>query len=68
VPEIFTLIQELGDVPDDEMHEVFNMGCGFCVVVADADEDAALERLGAHYPAAKRIGSATGDGGRAVRR
>ena len=68
VPEIFTLIQELGDVPDDEMHEVFNMGCGFCVVVADADEDAALERLGAHYPAAKRIGSATGDGDRVVRR
>ncbi len=36
VPAIFTLIQELGDVRDEEMHEVFNMGCGFCVVVAAA--------------------------------
>ncbi len=34
VPPIFALIQELGDVGDEEMHEVFNMGCGFCVVVA----------------------------------
>jgi phosphoribosylaminoimidazole (AIR) synthetase len=40
------------------MHEVFNMGCGFCVVVPAADEDAALDLLRAHYPAAKRIGQA----------
>ena len=45
------------------MHEVFNMGCGFCCVVAAADEDAALELLRRHYPDAKRIGRATsGDG------
>ncbi len=58
VPPIFSLIQELADVPDDEMHEVFNMGCGFCVVVAEADEAAAMERLRAHYPGARRIGRA----------
>ncbi len=58
VPPIFTLIQELADVPDDEMHEVFNMGCGFCVVVAASDENAALQRLRAHYPDAMRIGRA----------
>ena len=63
VPEIFTLIQELGDVSDEEMHEVFNMGCGFCVVVATDDEDAALGMLRAHYPEAKRIGRATADSG-----
>jgi phosphoribosylaminoimidazole (AIR) synthetase len=34
------------------------MGCGFCVVVAAADEAAALEILGAYYPEAKRIGRA----------
>ena len=33
VPPIFDLIAERGDVADEEMHEVFNMGCGFCVVV-----------------------------------
>ena len=39
VPPIFELIQERGGVSDEEMHEVFNMGCGFCVVVAAGDED-----------------------------
>jgi phosphoribosylformylglycinamidine cyclo-ligase len=63
VPAIFTLIQELGDVSDEEMHEVFNMGCGFCVVVSADDEDAALGMLRAHYPEAKRIGRATADSG-----
>jgi len=67
VPPIFTLIQGLADVPDDEMREVFNLGCGFCVVVAGEDEQAALERLRTHYPDAKRIGRATGDAGRVVR-
>jgi phosphoribosylformylglycinamidine cyclo-ligase len=67
VPEIFTLIQELGQVSDEEMHEVFNMGCGFCVVVAERDEAAALERLRGHYPNAKSIGRAIGEPGRIVR-
>ncbi len=60
VPPIFDLIQELGEVSDEEMHEVFNMGCGFCAVVAAADEDAALAQLRGHYPEAKRIGRAIG--------
>ena len=49
------------------MHEVFNMGCGFCVVVPAGDEAAALELLRAHYPAAPRIGRAV-EGPRAVHR
>ena len=60
VPPIFTLIQELAEVPDYEMHEVFNMGCGFCVVVAAPDEEEALEHLRAGYANARRIGRATG--------
>jgi phosphoribosylformylglycinamidine cyclo-ligase len=59
IPPIFGLIQELGDVDEAEMHRVFNMGCGFCCVVAAKDGDAALELLRAHYPDAKRIGTAT---------
>jgi phosphoribosylformylglycinamidine cyclo-ligase len=58
VPPVFALIQELGDVSDEEMHEVFNMGCGFCVVVAAADEEPAMKTLQAHYPGARRIGRA----------
>jgi phosphoribosylformylglycinamidine cyclo-ligase len=67
VPPVFELIQELGGVDDDEMHEVFNMGCGFCVVVAEADEAGSLEVLRAHYPDARRIGAAASSPGQ-VRR
>jgi phosphoribosylformylglycinamidine cyclo-ligase len=67
VPPIFELVQERGDVSDEEMHDVFNMGCGFCVVVPAADEGAALGILQAHYPAAARIGAAVA-GGAEVRR
>jgi len=59
VPPIFALIQERGNVADAEMSEVFNMGCGFCCVVAARDENAAVDLLRAHYPEAKRIGRAT---------
>jgi phosphoribosylformylglycinamidine cyclo-ligase len=57
-PPIFGLIQERSGTSDDEMHDVFNMGCGFCCILAAADEDAALDLLRPHYPGAKRIGSA----------
>jgi phosphoribosylformylglycinamidine cyclo-ligase len=59
VPPVFDLIAELGDVSEDEMYEVFNMGCGFCCVVAAADEAEALRVVREHYPDAKRIGRAT---------
>jgi phosphoribosylformylglycinamidine cyclo-ligase len=59
VPPVFDLIRDAGRVSEEEMHEVFNMGCGFCCVVATDDEDAALELLRAHYSAAKRIGRAS---------
>lgn len=58
VPPIFDLIQERGEVSDEEMREVFNMGCGFCVVVPAAEEGQALSLLRSHYPAARRIGCA----------
>jgi phosphoribosylformylglycinamidine cyclo-ligase len=58
VPPIFDLIQERGGVSDEEMSEVFNMGCGFCVVVPEADEAQALQLLRMPYPAAQQIGSA----------
>ncbi|MDX6606780.1 MAG: phosphoribosylformylglycinamidine cyclo-ligase [Solirubrobacterales bacterium] len=66
-PPVFSLIQELGEVGDEEMHEVFNMGCGFCVIVPAGDEPAALKMLRARYPDAKRIGRATA-GPSAIRR
>lgn len=61
VPPIFTLIQERAAVPDEQMREVFNLGCGFCVVVPPEDEEPALELLRRHYPAAQRVGRAVAD-------
>ena len=45
IPPVFGLIQALGEVPDAEMWEVFNMGCGFCAVVPAAEADAAVALL-----------------------
>jgi phosphoribosylformylglycinamidine cyclo-ligase len=59
VPPVFDLIRELGDVPEEEMYEVFNMGCGFCCVVADVDAEAAVGILGAHHRGAAVIGEVT---------
>jgi phosphoribosylformylglycinamidine cyclo-ligase len=67
VQPIFELIQERGGVADEEMHDVFNMGCGFCVVVPAPDEAAAVNMLRAHYPAARRIGRATAGERRVLR-
>jgi phosphoribosylformylglycinamidine cyclo-ligase len=61
VPPVFGLVQALGDVPDAEMWEVFNMGCGFCAVVPAAQADDAVALLGRHHPGAARIGSVTAD-------
>jgi phosphoribosylformylglycinamidine cyclo-ligase len=68
VPEVFELIAELGAVPADEMHAVFNMGCGFCCLVAAGDEQSAVDLLRRHYPGAKRIGRATDRAGVVERR
>jgi phosphoribosylformylglycinamidine cyclo-ligase len=59
VPPLFELIAERGKVGAGEMAEVFNMGCGFCCVVAAGEEQGALELLRRHYPGAERIGRAT---------
>jgi phosphoribosylformylglycinamidine cyclo-ligase len=59
VPPIFKLIQERGSVSNEEMREVFNLGCGFCCVVPSHVENDALALLKRHYPEARRIGRAT---------
>ena len=59
VPPVFGLIQELGGVSDEEMHEVFNMGLGFVAIVPGADAEAAVELIAAHHPGTRVIGSVT---------
>ncbi len=64
VPPVFGLIAELGAVSPAEMWEVFNMGCGFCVVVAADHAPRALELLGARHPGTALIGGLTDQAGR----
>jgi phosphoribosylformylglycinamidine cyclo-ligase len=68
VPDVFGLIQELGRVSDEEMHEVFNMGLGFVCVVAADDAGVATDLLAEHHPGARRIGLVTDQAGSVVRR
>jgi phosphoribosylformylglycinamidine cyclo-ligase len=58
VPPVFELIRAHSGIPDEEMHDVFNMGCGFCCIVSAEQERDALDLLRRHYPGAKRIGTA----------
>jgi phosphoribosylformylglycinamidine cyclo-ligase len=44
-PPVFTWLQKLGDVPDDEMHRVFNMGIGLVLVVSPYYAESIREQL-----------------------
>jgi phosphoribosylformylglycinamidine cyclo-ligase len=59
VPAVFEDIAERGGVEATEMHEVFNMGCGFCCVVPAADADEAVSILGRRHPGTAVIGRAS---------
>ncbi len=62
-PRIFSEIQRLGDVSDDEMRKVFNLGIGMVVVVPQEDAYRALDVLRTNDQRAVQIGEVTkGDG------
>ena len=65
VPRVFTEIQRHGEVSDDEMARVFNLGLGMVVVVPGDDVDRALGLLREAGHAAAEIGTLTAaaDGG-----
>jgi len=47
IPSIFQWIQELGNVPEEEMYRTFNMGIGMILVVTEQEAEALdLMRLG----------------------
>ena len=56
-PEVFGLIRSLGNVPEDEMRRVFNLGVGFCAIVPPEDAERAVERLRTAGCEAWRIGT-----------
>lgn len=63
VPEVFGLIASEGDISEEEMYEVFNMGLGFVCVVPGDDAGAAVELLGAHHPGTAIVGHVTDSAG-----
>ena len=67
VPPVFALIASLGGVPDAEMWEVFNMGCGFVAVVPADRAGDAVALLAARHPGSARIGTVTDRAGRVQR-
>ena len=58
---IFDLIARLGDVPNEEMFRVYNMGIGFCVVLDPSDADEAIAIAAAHDIDAVKLGYAQPD-------
>jgi phosphoribosylformylglycinamidine cyclo-ligase len=66
-PPLFGLIERLGGISRAEMFEVYNMGIGFCVVVAAGDADRTLAILARHGRRASVIGHAVADPEKSVR-
>jgi len=66
VPPILELIQRRGDVPDSEMFRVYNMGVGFCVVVAARHAERVIELAARQGKKAAVVGHAVADPARRV--
>jgi phosphoribosylformylglycinamidine cyclo-ligase len=60
---IFRVMQELGNVSDKEMYQIFNMGMGYCVVVPEREASAVVKAAG---KGAKVVGRAVKKEGVAV--
>lgn len=56
-PPVFDLIRAIGDVPENEMRRVFNLGVGFCVVVGERGAARASTVLAEKGCPAWRIGT-----------
>ena len=59
-PALFRLIQDVGQVPEADAREAFNLGIGLVAVVAPADADAALRLWQEAGEAPVQIGHVTG--------
>jgi phosphoribosylformylglycinamidine cyclo-ligase len=53
---VFQFLQKHGNIPDEEMWRVFNMGIGYCVIVKPAFAEAVMEHLAEYGEKVYRIG------------
>jgi len=63
IPEIFPFLQETGNIPEEEMYGVFNMGIGMAMVVDEKDAQSALDILAENDEEAYLIGEVTASEG-----
>lgn len=49
-PRLFSLIQELGEVPEEDMRRTFNLGIGMIVITSADHKETVMERLAAEHP------------------
>ena len=59
IPEIFPFLQKLGNVDEKDMYNVFNMGVGMILVVAEKDVEKTIEILAANGEKPSVIGTVT---------
>ena len=57
VPPIFRFLQEHGDIAEDEMYRVFNMGIGYCLIVRPTFADAVERKLRKSGEVVHRLGT-----------
>ncbi len=50
MPPIFDVIRKAGNIAEEEMRHVFNLGIGLIAIVAEANVDAVMQRLAAEQP------------------
>ena len=43
MPDIFSKVMLAGEIPEEEMKRVFNLGIGYCVVVPDNCVDDSMD-------------------------
>lgn len=64
VPPVFKFLQKAGDVEDEEMERVFNMGIGFVVITRPDFADSVQEQLEKKGQKVFRLGTAVKGGGK----
>lgn len=67
-PRIFTFLQSLGPVEEQEMYRVFNMGIGFVLLVAEDFADSIAKKLTRYGEKVYKIGRITAGAGKVVLR
>ena len=66
-PPVFSFLQQHGNVTDEEMYRVFNLGIGYCVIVRKAFAESVAEKLRALGETVSVIGEIVKGSGQVVR-